>query len=587
VVPNSAIKGVQPPPGYCLSRFTPCGRFLISFDAMKNEVVLHTYRGININFTEINAQSTTAAATTAAGAAEGSNHRHQQQHNRPAVKFEDAFDLHVRCPVVTCPDEQLFAFSLAVHTDYLVLASSTPDVRPVDGEGGAWLGVSENVTFHLLDMLSGVILDRLTLRADSIHLTHLGAASLNDDLMTIVAPGQKKIYVIRIDKEEKNMRLVRTLGPRCREDDAYGNMTGMEVLEPNNVGSAPTAGREGQENADGGGGGVRVRALVEDVEEDGPGNVVNMIDRRPSEGESEESLQLEDVPTPLLIEGLKQRLLARLYLDALDKTKILAAEQNKRKQEQLEQQISDQPAPRKQQRTVLPIEQFYYFFDVYLEMEMHAVLVIDSTKLLITWMPPVNYRGTTNHLPSHIRGIHMLYDMTTTAVERIFEGSSLEFIEWSLATAPAVTGGTPANDWERFLIPGLWGQHLRRRAAQDPFLRATLNHPGCQQQQGSPYLDQELFQYDERAVTRDLVPRSPLRRPVKFVARLWPERLRFKFEPEDVMGEAANAPRRGGEGENATEVVFIFHPVAPFVMAVVESTETGLAEELAFFTHTS
>lgn len=591
VVPNTAIRGIQPPPGYCLSRFTPCGRFLISFDAMKNEVVLHSYRGIDLDLTE-----TIAAG---AGAAEGSNHRRQQQQNRPAVKFEDAFDLHARCSVVTGLDEQLFAFSLAVHTDYLVLASSTPDVRPmhVDGEGGAWLGVSENVTFHLLDMISGLILDRLTLRADSIHLTHLGAASLYDDMMTIVAPGQKKIYVVRIDKEQRNMRLIRTLGPRCREDDAYGSMTGMANLGQSHLGLATAVRggaeeREGEEeeNAVGGGGGEEVE-MVEHHEEGGPANALDMGDRRPSEEESEEPLLLDDVPTPLLIEGLKQRLLARLYLDALDKTKNLAAEQQ-RKKEQQQQQINDWREPLKQplqQRTVLPIEQFYYFFDVYLEMEMHAVLLIDSSKLLVTWMPPVNHRGTTSHLPSHIRGLHMLYDMTTTAVERVFEGGSIDFAEWCLATAPAVTGGAPANDWERFLIPGLWGQQLRRKSAQDPFSRAAMNHPGCQQQQGSPYLDQELFQFDERAVTRDLVPRPPLHRPAKFVARVWPERLRFKFEPEDVMGEAGNAARGGGggEGENATEVVFIFHPGAPFVMAVVESTETGLAEELAFFTHNS
>jgi hypothetical protein len=53
------------------------------------------------------------------------------------------------------------------------------------------------------------------------------------------------------------------------------------------------------------------------------------------------------------------------------------------------------------------------------------------------------------------------------------------------------------------------------------------------------------------------------------------------------MGEAAGNNRVTEDGENATEVVFIFHPVAPFVIAAVESTETGLAEELAFFTHNS
>ena len=33
------------------------------------------------------------------------------------------------------------------------------------------------------------------------------------------------------------------------------------------------------------------------------------------------------------------------------------------------------------------------------------------------------------------------------------------------------------------------------------------------------------------------------------------------------------------------EVMFVFHPTAPFVMAAVESAETGIAEEMSFYVY--
>lgn len=612
IVPNAVVRHVQPPPGFCISRFTPCGRFLVSFDAMRNEVVLHTYRGINLPYSEDNKPSTseqqpvppplaasqvppppaadsqiahlpgpssqpnipTGPVTTAPGSSHPAARRARAR-QQPTFLFEEAFDLHARCAVVTGLDEQLFAFCLSVHSNFLVLASSTPDARPVDGEGGAWLGVSECVTFHLLDMLTGRVLDRLTLRADSVHLTHQGAVSLYEDTMAIVSPGQQAVYLVKVT-EEGQFELLRTLGARCREDDAdiVAQQEAAEVAwARSRTIDAEEASREASNQERG--------ALPSTAVTDGVG-----AGTRNTEGyqhvERLARLIMDSTARaelPPFIEGLKQRLLAHLYLDAVEKTQLLAA-QNKKYCGQ-ERDAGG--------RAILPVEHFFYFFKVYSEMEMQGVLLLDSTRILISWTPQANSRD--RRVPLYVRGLHMLYDMESTKVERLFEGSSLEFAEWCLETAAAGLGGTPTNDWDRFITPGLWGQHIKRRAAQDPFVRAASSGPpGCQQQQASPYLDSELYQFDDRAVTRDLVPRPPLHRPAKFVARAWPERLRFKFEPEDVMGQAGTAPAippYGPRDENGSEVVFLFHPTMPFVMSVVESTETGLAEELTFFLHSS
>ena len=433
-------------------------------------------------------------------------------------------------------------------------------------------------------MLTGRVLDRLTLRADSVHLTHQGAVSLYEDTMAIVAPGQQVVYLVKIHKDGTFEHL-RTLGAQCREDDA-------EVIEQQETAEREWKARKASAEAVGpeaGEASSTARA----------GEPLRGASRTAGSGNNNPVLNSTITPTrgippgggPIVmhtnaafnndgegstfIEGLKQRLLAHLYLDAVEKTQ--------RKNNSLQEQRDAGG------RVILPVEHFFYFFKVYSEMEMQGVLLLDATRILVSWTPQANSRN--RRVPLYVRGLHMLYDMEATKVERLFEGSSLEFAEWCLETAAAGLGGTPTNDWDRFLTPGLWGQHIQRRAAQDPFVRAASAGPsGCQQQQASPYLDFEIYQFDERAVTRDLVPRPPLQRPAKFVARAWPERLRFKFEPEDVMGQAGTAPAvppYGPRDENGSEVFFLFHPTMPFVMAVVESTETGLAEELTFFLHSS
>ena len=502
----------------------------------------------------------------------------------------------------------------------LVLASSTPDTRPMDGgdgPGGAWLGVSEYVTFHLLDIFTGKVMDRTTLRADSVHLTQQGAVSLYDDVMSIVAPGQQTVYLIKILSTGK-FEMLRTLGWQCNEDDeavAAAQEEQEKVWNLRNVGAGGGSGAIGSSGRGGGGDSQHVAATTTAGTSTAAATPVVVPRQQHQQHDINRDGEHPPPPPPVFIEGLKQRLLAHLFVNASERNKTYLLGDGEEEEEEDGKAPSSAnttrnsaaaaaagfiensrtstkpppPLPVKNSSTsgpFSPLSQFIFHFRHYVEMEILAAVLVDSTRLLISWKPPLHPRA--GHAALYARSLHMLYNMTTTAVEKVFEGNNIEFSDWCLENGAASLGGTPCNDWDRCLIPGLWGEQLRRKAAQDPFSRLMTGGvlPGCQQQQASPYLDPEIFQFDEKSVTRDLVPRPPLHRPVKFVARKWPERLRFKFEAEDVMGEAGGAGT-GPRDENTTEVVFIFHPTMPFVMAVVESTETGLAEELSFFAHCS
>lgn len=527
---------------------------------------------------------------------------------RPAVRFEDVFDLHIRCDVTSGPEEHLLAFALVVYNDYLILASVTPEVQNLDGEGdGRWLGVSEAVTLHSVDMMSGQVLDRVLLKVDSAHLTNQAAVSVWDDIIAILAPDLQNVYILRISIHGK-FEGVRTIGSWCYEDDEQMVRAheGEAMATDNTQESSRAASSDDLHNAEGP---DRQRRRIFTEASPSP--------RTDRHGALAEGGVARSADSPIFYGCLKQRLLAKLYQQALDQGN----------------HVTKTPSS-----TALGF--FYYFFAVYAEFEIHGVSLIDRDRLLLRWMPP-RPGGAQRRMLEHaampgdgrdnlrrpsatlVKGVYTLYNMVTTQIEALFKDSSPELTEWLMATPSAIFGGRPANDWEQFLLPSLWGHSSMMVQAVSNSLTppgtdpssssfgptpspsgrtiAVLHLEGCQTHQTSPYLDSELYQVDERAATKNLVPRPFPRRPLKFIARTWPERLRFKFDPTDILHESAPSRRRANEGgagsdvdmetevdavvSRHAEVMYLFHPHQPFAMTIVQNSETGIAEHLIFYTH--
>ena len=68
------------------------------------------------------------------------------------------------------------------------------------------------------------------------------------------------------------------------------------------------------------------------------------------------------------------------------------------------------------------------------------------------------------------------------------------------------------------------------------------------------------------------------------MCRCQPERLRFRLDPEQLQAAAAAGGRGGGGGAARHHVVYLFHPVQPFLLAVMQDIESGMAECLTLFT---
>ncbi len=87
----------------------------------------------------------------------------------------------------------------------------------------------------------------------------------------------------------------------------------------------------------------------------------------------------------------------------------------------------------------------------------------------------------------------------------------------------------------------------------------------------SPYLDTRLFSYDDKLIGPMIKPRVHTIQPVKILSRAHPERSKFRLGPS-----AAELPGQSRTSKNT--VLYLFHPVQPFVMCIsaVNAQQTRL-----------
>lgn len=101
-----------------------------------------------------------------------------------------------------------------------LFATSTAQIHDAPAVGGAVHGVPsiEKITFHLLRLEDGEILDKKVFSNDFVNLTHNMGVFLYDDLLAIVSLRYQTIHILQI-RDSGNLVDVRAIGEFCREDD--------------------------------------------------------------------------------------------------------------------------------------------------------------------------------------------------------------------------------------------------------------------------------------------------------------------------------------------------------------------------------
>ncbi|TVU20764.1 hypothetical protein EJB05_30360, partial [Eragrostis curvula] len=199
LVPSYTIYDIDCP-DYSFRKFTDDGKYLVAFS--RNHQDLIVYRPIWLTY---------------------SCNEKCNPHDLPpkAKKFDSFFKELYSMPLASsneyiCKD---FFLYMECH-QFGLFATSTAQSNDTSATEGAINGVPsiEKITFYLVRLEDGVILDEKAFCNDFINLAHSIGAYLYEDLLCIVSLRYQTIHILQI-RDSGNLVEVRKIGAFCREDD--------------------------------------------------------------------------------------------------------------------------------------------------------------------------------------------------------------------------------------------------------------------------------------------------------------------------------------------------------------------------------
>ncbi|GBG74929.1 hypothetical protein CBR_g19443 [Chara braunii] len=231
VVPNHTIYDVECS-DHSIRRFTNDGQFLICFSRQLQDLIVYRYRGVNHSWKGEEAPevvggggSGAARRGGAVGVGAGWEEEGASLSSPPAGTRSRAFDnfFHHLYTVPLGSGTEILCKDFCLFTDsdtYGVLAtSSPPDNNPPYAHGAvAGVPAMESITFHLVKICNGEVMDRRRFDDDYIHLAHNAGVFLYEDLLAILSVRFQSIHILQI-RETGLFVNVRTIGNYCREDD--------------------------------------------------------------------------------------------------------------------------------------------------------------------------------------------------------------------------------------------------------------------------------------------------------------------------------------------------------------------------------
>ncbi|KDO77073.1 hypothetical protein CISIN_1g009458mg [Citrus sinensis] len=200
IVPSFTVYDIECP-DHSFRKFTDDGQYLISFS--RNHQDLIVYRPMWLSFS--------------------CKEEDCCRHDLPpkAKRFESFFTQLYSVTLASCNELICKDFFLSMEgNQFGLFATSTAQIHDAPTTGRAIQGVPfiEKITFHLLRLEDGVVLDEKVFHNDFINLAHNMGVFLYDDLLAIVSLRYQTIHILQV-RDLGNLVDVRTIGSFCREDD--------------------------------------------------------------------------------------------------------------------------------------------------------------------------------------------------------------------------------------------------------------------------------------------------------------------------------------------------------------------------------
>ncbi|CAK8539274.1 unnamed protein product [Lathyrus sativus] len=490
LVPSYTVYEVEFP-DHSFRKFTEDGQYLVSFSRNHQELIVYRPRWLSFSC----------------------NDEDCDKHDLPAkARRFDSFFTQLYCvPLVSCNELICKDFFLYMESNkFGLFATSTAQIHDAPAVGGAVQGVPsiEKITFHLLRMEDGEILDKKIFSNDFVNLTHNMGVFLYDDLLAIVSLRYQTIHILQI-RDSGNFVHVRAIGEFCREDDELflnSNAQGMPLSNKNKQHQVP-------ENH------------VENHMHQGQPNVGNSF-----------------------LSGIKQRLLSfifqGLWNEETDDTLRIQRLRNK----------------------------FYFHFQDYVDLIIWKVQFLDRHHLLIKFGsvdggPQVSRNA--DHHPAFVAVYNMdtteivsFYQNSADELYLLFEkyGDHFHVTSRNLMYMNFISSHSNnihALEQLRSIKDKASNssQFVKKMLASLPF--------SCQSQSPSPYFDQSLFRFDDKLISATDRHRQSTDHPIKFILRNSPHTLKFKIKP---------GPEAGSLDGRAKKISsFLFHPFLPFALSIQQT----------------
>ncbi|KAL6006698.1 acid phosphatase det1 [Asimina triloba] len=450
LVPSCTIYDVECP-DHSFRKFTDDGQYLISFSRNHQDLIVYRPTWLSFSCKEENCDS----------------------HELPpkAKKFESFFT-QLYCISLASSNQVICKdFFLYVEThQFGLFATSTAQIQDATATGGAIDGVPsiERITFLLVRLEDGVVLDEKVFYNDFVNLTHSTGVFLYDDLLSILSLRYQTIHILQI-RDSGNLVNIRAIGTFCREDD--------ELFLNSH---AQANWKEGKPTASA----MLYSCLLDCMS-------MAVLDRgRSDEAPTAENGQPhhQQIQGGLFLTGIKQRLLSFIFRGIWN--------------EQTDHTQRVQSLKKK----------FYFHFQDYIDLIMWKVQFLDQHHLLIKLgsVDGAVSRTTDQHL-----AFFAVYNMETTEIISFYPNSAEE-LYYLFEQFCDHFHATSKNLYMNFI-----SSHSNNIHALEQ-LRSIKNKGSNVSQRGSSRVIKLISATDRH--------RQSTENPIKFISRRQPNTLKFKIK---------------------------------------------------------
>ncbi|KAG7615459.1 Light-mediated development protein DET1 [Arabidopsis thaliana] len=495
LVPSYTLYDVESP-DHCFRKFTEDGLFLISFSRNHQELIV--YRPSWLTYSTTDDSTTTLPPLP-----------------RRASKFDSFFTQLYSVNLASsneliCKDFFLYhqtrRFGLFATSTAQIHDSSSPSNDAVPGVPSI-----DKITFVLLRLDDGVVLDKRVFLHDFVNLAHNMGVFLYDDLLAILSLRYQRIHLLQI-RDSGHLVDARAIGYFCREDDElFLNSSSQAMMSQDKS---------------------KQQSLSGSKEDDTGENGLRHSLSQPSGSNS-------------FLSGVKQRLLSFIFREIWNEESdnVMRVQSLKKK--------------------------FYFHFQDYVDLIIWKVQFLDRQHLLIKFG---SVDGGVTRSADHHPAFFAVYNMETTDIVAFYQNSAEDLYQLfeQFSDHFTVSSSTPFMNFVTshsnsvYALEQLKYTKNKSNSFSQFVKKMLLSLPfSCQSQSPSPYFDQSLFRFDEKLISAADRHRQSSDNPIKFISRRQPQTLKFKIKPGPECGTA--------DGRSKKICSFLFHPHLPLAISIQQT----------------